>query len=372
MTKMTLKKMTSKILETLKTKEALNNKELTNLLLKKDLKQINKDWNTLLDTITDIETIHSNLKTFSDFDEIFEKVLNNNKKLSKKRDLILSDINIKDFNCLELNNFFSAKASSLKLEKECIEYNKTLSYSEKKREHRYNKNQILLKNKEKIIKKLKNIDLSDDSENLKVDDLNICKLIKENPFNKQKYTVNVDIKSLNESFSFFMKPHNEPEEKQIIQDFLEDRFIPNFQRDNNKWSKEMQVKFVENIIKGYHSNIKFYRIRKFEDKGEFILDGLQRLTAIQNFLKGELRIFGEVSSNGKGYNYFEIITTPELLSIKYLINRCNNILFDRYEFEDLREVIEFYIETNENISHSPEDIQKAKDYLLTITEEDYK
>ena len=86
-----------------------------------------------------------------------------------------------------------------------------------------------------------------------------------------------------------------------------------------------------------------------EEADSQIIDGLQRTTAILEFYKGKIKPFG--------YSYNEL--KP------YLSKFANYSLMIRvYTFETWEEVGKFYIDMNENITHSKEDIQKAKDWFL--------
>ena len=130
-----------------------------------------------------------------------------------------------------------------------------------------------------------------------------------------------------------------------------EKYIPEFQRDNDKWSKKMQVKFIENIITGCVTQISLYTTTDKEFPKWLILDGLQRLTAISLFLSNELKVF-----NGLTYD-----------DVKANINgEYNPIEFKLYRFNNEVEAVEFYIAINENITHSKKDIQRAKDYLAKL------
>jgi hypothetical protein len=125
---------------------------------------------------------------------------------------------------------------------------------------------------------------------------------------------------------------------------------PEFQRSNSKWSREMQISFIENIICGYRSEIMLYSIKSENAGNCFILDGLQRTTSIQGFLDGEFPIFEEI--------FFKY-----LMSTKgWGIGRADFIL-KIYEFSSHVEACKFYISMNKNITHSPEDLIQAYKYL---------
>ena len=128
------------------------------------------------------------------------------------------------------------------------------------------------------------------------------------------------------------------------------RITPEFQRNNDKWSQDMQIKFVENIVLGSTSIIMLGSLTG--EKSECVLlDGLQRITAIFAFMNNEFKIFNEYEYNEE----FERICTF-----------IHNLKLRIYNFKTEQEMVNFYININENITHSKEDIQKAKDYLNLI------
>ncbi len=135
--------------------------------------------------------------------------------------------------------------------------------------------------------------------------------------------------------------------------------VPDFQRDNDKWTQEMQVSFVENIIKGYRTTIMLYEINENIDKYcEYsdckIMDGLQRLTAIYAFMIGKFRVFG---------NTYEDLKKANIISFSSIA-----ISIEIYSFVSEAEAVEFYIAINENITHSSDDIQRAKMVLASLTD----
>lgn len=133
--------------------------------------------------------------------------------------------------------------------------------------------------------------------------------------------------------------------------------IPKFQRDNDKWTSEMQVSFVKNCLSGLKtSNISLYQIEgNGVNRNAFVLDGLQRITAFLRFLIGDMEF---VMSNG------DTVTNKELFDSNYLssIASCHPFDVSIYTFKTELEAVEFYISFNENISHSKDDIQRAVDY----------
>ena len=133
--------------------------------------------------------------------------------------------------------------------------------------------------------------------------------------------------------------------------FSPENYIPEFQRSNDKWTKKMQIKFIENLITGCVTQISLYTTTDKEFPKWFILDGLQRLTAINLFITNQLKVFGNLTYD----------------DVKANINgETNPIEFKLYRFNNEIEAVEFYIAINENITHSKKDIQRAKDYLAKL------
>ena len=133
--------------------------------------------------------------------------------------------------------------------------------------------------------------------------------------------------------------------------------VPSFQRDNDKWTVEMQINFIEKIICGYRTSISLYELKSAEQTFSSlddckILDGLQRITAIYKFLTGQIKAFGK--------------TYKELSDDRIITATSVPINIKVFSFTSEEEAISFYIEINENITHSKADIDKAKKILATI------
>jgi hypothetical protein len=121
---------------------------------------------------------------------------------------------------------------------------------------------------------------------------------------------------------------------------------PEFQRSNDQWTQDMKILYVENVIKGCRSEILLYRVPN-EHSPAMILDGLQRLTAIMDFIAGRFTVFGKYTLN-------------DLLEARVITAIGTDIPVKIYTFDTELEAMEFYIEMNENITHSPEDIEKVR------------
>lgn len=122
--------------------------------------------------------------------------------------------------------------------------------------------------------------------------------------------------------------------------------VPDFQRDNDKWSEEMQVSFIENVLCGYRTDIMLFEISDTGVCNCMILDGLQRITAFYRFLSDEIKVFGKYYSELKQY--------PQICGRM----KCQ-ITLKVYSFDTKNDAIDFYVSMNRNITHSKEDIDKA-------------
>jgi len=169
----------------------------------------------------------------------------------------------------------------------------------------------------------------------------VKEIIENSAFNKQKYEVNIRIRKLVSGLMMYIDYSNENPK---IEDVFK-KGIPDFQRDNNIWSRDMKIKFVENIVKGFKTKFQLFEIDG-KDDGCQILDGLQRITALLSFMNNEFKIFDN------SFNYDDIKDI-------FLRGMSRTIVIEIFKFKNKNEVIDFYVEMNENITHSPEDIKKA-------------
>lgn len=179
--------------------------------------------------------------------------------------------------------------------------------------------------------------------------LELIKKARASSFNRNNYSVHVDLRSFVSSMllhTWYDKKETSEKDVSVSNKEWLDRVIPDFQRANNKWNKSMKLKFVENILNGAKTELLLFRME--EDGDAQIIDGLQRTTALIDFFDGKIKPFG--------YSYSELKDSlrafPDNISIKI------------YTFSTWEEVGRFYIDMNENITHSKADIQKAKDWFL--------
>jgi hypothetical protein len=125
---------------------------------------------------------------------------------------------------------------------------------------------------------------------------------------------------------------------------------PEFQRENNRWTQQMQICFVENLLCGCETKIQLYDVRgRGSELGEcLILDGLQRLTAIAAYQNGEFPVFNEF--------YWNDVNTGGIFPRLRLI-------IDIFQFDTDTEACEFYIQMNKGITHSEDDLKTAYAFL---------
>lgn len=72
--------------------------------------------------------------------------------------------------------------------------------------------------------------------------------------------------------------------------------VPEFQRSNDEWNLQMKIKFVENVLCGHRSTTSLFTIDDSKDQNlcdSKILDGLQRLTALSDFLQDKFAVFND-------------------------------------------------------------------------------
>ncbi|HFU74987.1 MAG TPA: DUF262 domain-containing protein [Arcobacter sp.] len=186
--------------------------------------------------------------------------------------------------------------------------------------------------------------------------IDLAKKCRNSSFNRNNYCVNIDTANfigsmlLHTWYDKFEERddsyHKNCDDAELNKQWI-DRVTPGFQRDNKKWNGKMKRKFIENILQGVKVEIMFFRMNEHDDAQ--IIDGLQRTTAILDFFTGKVKPFG--------FSYAEL---KDYLSAFV----THNLSIKIYTFDEWEEVGRFYIDMNENITHSTSDIQKAKEWFL--------
>lgn len=121
--------------------------------------------------------------------------------------------------------------------------------------------------------------------------------------------------------------------------------LPDFQR-GHVWSKDQKVCYIEFLLMGGSTNnVLYFNHPGWMDsfKGEFVIvDGLQRLTAILEFLDNKFKAFGYRSSNINLRNHW---------GLKFNINNLKT----------RKEVLQWYLEINSNgTPHTEKELEKVK------------
>lgn len=128
------------------------------------------------------------------------------------------------------------------------------------------------------------------------------------------------------------------------------KFVAPFQRDYKPWDIKRKIAFVENVILGHRTTISLYSLKN--DKSDcFLLDGQHRLHAILEFIEGDFKLFDNL------YTFEELKENRVINSAQSIIN------LKIYTFNQMEEVIDFYVQINKDVTHSPEDIEKALNYV---------
>ena len=117
-------------------------------------------------------------------------------------------------------------------------------------------------------------------------------------------------------------------------------FTPDFQR-GHVWTEQQQVYFLENVLRrivdesGLTIRFNNPAWREVDLNGDLpeqtvCVDGLQRLTAIRKFIKGELTVFGIKHDD---------------LPIRVIL-RDLRIVIQMYDFQNKKDLLQFYLDIN--------------------------
>lgn len=128
---------------------------------------------------------------------------------------------------------------------------------------------------------------------------------------------------------------------------------PDYQRDH-AWTREQQIAYIEWVLMGGESGKTIHwNSKNWQRRGEInpieLVDGLQRLTAVQSFLAAQFTVFG--------YPVSEIIETGEF-------RENGNFLFRVSSLETRAEVLQMYLAINRGgTPHSKEEIARVEALL---------
>jgi len=137
---------------------------------------------------------------------------------------------------------------------------------------------------------------------------------------------------------------------------------PDFQR-GHVWTEEQQVKYIEFILKGGNTaktvyfNHPSWESGGIAKKGEFVcVDGLQRITAIKQFIYNQIKVFGCYFDEYEDKKVFG----RQLLGLKINVN----------SLQTKREVLQWYLEMNiMGTPHSEKEIDKVKSMINELKKE---
>ena len=133
--------------------------------------------------------------------------------------------------------------------------------------------------------------------------------------------------------------------------------LPDFQR-GHVWNKDRKVAFMEYLIRGgrYRTDIKF-NMPGWPDNPHgnmVIVDGLQRLTAITEFLEDKVPVFGNTRSQWEARDTSFGAVLCSLHSITFSINGL----------QTRAEVLQWYLELNEyGTPHSSDELSRVRGLL---------
>ena len=136
-----------------------------------------------------------------------------------------------------------------------------------------------------------------------------------------------------------------------IKDWVENdglQLNPDFQR-GHVWTEEQQIAFIEFFLRGGQSGLELYFNQPgwmSDFSGDFVcVDGLQRITAIQKFIKNEIKAFGQYYSEFGGKTS--------------ILGHTMNVHVNNLKTKN--EVLTWYIEMNSGGTvHSDEEIERVK------------
>ncbi len=160
------------------------------------------------------------------------------------------------------------------------------------------------------------------------------------PYTKDaNYSVNVPVYDINRTIEYFQ------ERNQL-------ELNPDFQR-GHVWNTDKKIAFVEHTLRGGKGAeiIRFNCVGWMRTyKGPFVLvDGLQRITALTDFLNNKIPVFGTLYKDYKD-------KLPHKLTMIFAIN----------DLPTRADVLQWYIQLNDGgVVHSSEEISRVQ-YLLEL------
>ena len=170
------------------------------------------------------------------------------------------------------------------------------------------------------------------------------------PLGAAKYSCDVPFSRVREGLWSFLSGEGE----------CEVEYNPDFQR-GHVWTADQQRHFIENVLRGIvgqdgltiRFNCASWGGRSTGDLDGRVqcIDGLQRLTAIQKFMDGDLKPFGLSLDDLKGTSYDATRTT-------YLMHIAV------YTFQNRADLLNYYLTINDGgTMHTPEELNRVRALL---------
>lgn len=168
------------------------------------------------------------------------------------------------------------------------------------------------------------------------------------PMPRATYSVNHSLARLEQTLEGYEKDTNEMNGTFNLN--------PDFQR-GHVWTREQQVAYVENVFRGIAPMLFKFNAPSFGSitggdipPGDFVcVDGLQRLTALREFLAGKFKVFG-------AYDHDSLKGTP--FDSRRLNLTC---VFEIFTFTHRADLLQFYLDLNSGGTvHAPEEIERVK------------
>lgn len=192
------------------------------------------------------------------------------------------------------------------------------------------------------------------------DDVYDRKLSKLYESNNAKFTALVDPVPFSNYAVDFQMHRLKPQFVSYAEDYGSFEYCPDFQR-GHVWTRDKQIAFIEAIAKNSISKSLLtitLNCPDFEDsreKGDLsgfcIIDGLQRVTAIQEFVEGKFKVFGDTI----GYDDFDYSS----FSYKRI-----NIRVQVFTFKWKKDLLKYYIAINSGgVIHADTEIERVKKLL---------
>lgn len=179
---------------------------------------------------------------------------------------------------------------------------------------------------------------------------NTAVLAKDIPYYQEcNYAVDIELHSITRQFN------------QYAEDWGGFEYNPDFQR-GYVWTQEQQIAYMESFVSNVLSvqqrtiTLNCPEFGNYNDKspcelhGFVIVDGLQRVTAIQAFLKGEFKVFGK-------------FTYEDLDNSRFSLRR-KTIKVQVFAWRMKKDILEYYLLFNNGGTvHSKEEIQRVRAML---------